>query len=293
MLFVGLGIAWGVPYLLIKIALTEMSPPALVLARTSLAVLLLIPVALLRGEVRPVLRRWRPVLAFAVAEIAVPWLFLNRAEQVLPSSTTGLLISSVPLAGLLIAFLTGRSERLGGTGWLGVLLGVAGVAALVGLDVGGSDLVAVAEVGVVVVGYAVGPVILTRYLADLPSRGVIAVALAATAVGYLPVVLATGSLPTTFPGSDVVLATVLLATVCTAAAFLMLFALVAELGPVRATTITYLNPAVAVLAGAIVLAEPITPVKVGGMVAVLAGSYLVTRRRPDARPAPSAVAVDP
>lgn len=277
LLFIGLGVAWGIPYLLIKIALTDLSPEALVLLRTGIAALLLLPIVLIRREVAPVLARWRPVLAFTLAEVAIPWLFLNRAEQVLPSSTTGLLIASVPLAGLLIAFVTGRAERMGLAGWLGVLLGMTGVAALVGLGVGGSNPVAVAEVGVVVIGYAIGPVILNRYLADLPSRAVIAVAMTLTAIAYLPITLATGGLHGPVPSGDVILAVVLLATVCTAGAFLMLFALVGELGPVRATTITYVNPAVAVLAGAVVLDEPITWVKVVGLVLVLAGSYLVTR----------------
>jgi drug/metabolite transporter (DMT)-like permease len=277
-MFVGLGIAWGIPYLLIKIALEELSPAQLVLARTVLAALLLLPLALLRQEVAPVLRRWRPVLVFAAVEVAIPWLFLNRAEQVLPSSTTGLLIAAVPLAGLGIAFLTGRAERLGRQGWLGLALGIAGVAALVGLDVEGSDLLSVLEVGVVVIGYAVGPVILTRYLSDLPSRGVIAVAMVATAMAYLPIVALTGGFPTAWPSGRVIAAVVVLAVVCTVAAFLMLFGLVAELGPVRATTITYLNPAVAMLAGALVLSEPITAVKVVGLVLVLAGCYLITRR---------------
>ncbi|HEY9351183.1 MAG TPA: EamA family transporter, partial [Acidothermales bacterium] len=159
-LFVTLGVAWGIPYLLIKIAVTELSPAELVLARTTLAALLLLPIAALRGAIGPALRRFKPVAAFTLVEIAIPWLFLNRAETRLPSSTTGLLIAAVPLVGLLVAFLMGRAERLGRVGWLGLASGFAGVAALVGLDVGGSDLVAVAELGVVVVGYAVGPAIL-------------------------------------------------------------------------------------------------------------------------------------
>ena len=284
-LFVTLGVAWGIPYLLIKIAVTELSPAELVLARTTLAALLLLPIAALRGAIRPALRRWKPVAAFTLVEIAIPWLFLNRAETRLPSSTTGLLIAAVPLVGLLVAFLMGRAERLGRVGWLGLAFGFAGVAALVGLDVGGSDLVAVAELGVVVVGYAVGPAILARWLDDIPAIGVIAVALTATALIYLPIVALTGGLPTTMPSGSVVLSVLLLAVVCTALAFLVLFALVGEIGPVRATTITYVNPAVAVVAGVLVLNEPVTVWTVLGFALVVTGSVLVNRR-PSARVAP-------
>jgi drug/metabolite transporter (DMT)-like permease len=276
-IFIALGVAWGVPYLLIKVAVEELSPATLVLARTALAAALLLPVALARHQVGPVLRRWRPLAAYTVVEIAVPWLFLSRAEQTLPSSTTGLLIAAVPLAGLAVAYLSGRTERLGGTAWLGLTIGFAGVAALVGLDVGGSDWVPVAEVGVTVVGYALGPAILARWLADLPALGVVAVSLTATAALYLPVVAVSGGLPTALPSGAVVVSVLLLATVCTAVAFLLLFALVAEIGPVRATTITYVNPAVAVVAGAVVLAEPVTAWTVLGFSLVVLGSVLVNR----------------
>lgn len=276
-LFIALGVAWGIPYLLIKVAVDELSPAELVLARTVLASLILLPLALARGSVRPVLKRWRWLVLFSLVEIAVPWVALGRAEQRLPSSTTGLLIAAVPLVGVALAFVTGRAERLSATGWLGIAVGISGVAALVGLDVSGSDLGAVAELGVVVVGYAIGPAILARQLRDLPGIGVMATALTLTSLIYVPVVLVGDGVPSALPSGDVIWSVVLLASVCTAAAFLLLFALVGEVGPVRATTITYLNPAVAVVAGAIVLNEPVTVWTVLGFVLVVSGSYFVNR----------------
>ena len=278
LLFVALGVAWGIPYLLIKVAVEELTPAELVLARTTMAAALLLPVAIARGAVVPVLRHWRWLVAFTVAEIAIPWLALGSAEERLSSSTTGLLLAAVPLVGLAVAFVSGRAERLTGSAWLGLALGVAGVAALVGLDVGSSDLGAVAALGVTVVGYAIGPAILARKLGALPGLGVITVALTLTSLGYVPVVLIGDGVPSGLPPTDVVVSVVLLATVCTAIAFLLLFALVGEVGPVRATTITYINPAVAVVAGAVVLDERVTAVTVVGFALVVAGSYLVNRR---------------
>ncbi len=285
-LFVALGVAWGIPYLLIKVAVDELSPAELVLSRTVLAALILLPIALARGAIRPVLARWRWLVVFAVVEIAVPWVFLGSAETRLPSSTTGLLIAAVPLVGLAIAFGTGVAEPMSVTAWLGLAMGVVGVAALVGLDVSGSNLSAVAELAVVVVGYAMGPAILARPLRGLPGIGIMASALTLTAVAYVPVVLFTDGVPTGLPSGDVVWSVVLLASVCTAAAFMLLFALVGEVGPVRATTITYLNPAVAVVAGALILSEPVTVWTVVGFVLVVSGSYVVNRRpsRGDSRP---------
>lgn len=282
LLFLGLSLAWGIPYALTKIALTEFSPEMLVLARTALAALLLLPLAGLRHQLLPVVRHWRPLLAFAVVEIAVPWFFLNSAQERLPSSTVGLILATVPLAGLGVAFLMHRSEPMTARNWLGIVLGLAGVAAIVGLDVGGTDLIGVALLLVVIVGYALGPAILARWMPDLPGTGVMAVALAGVAVGYLPVVAATGGWPGAWPSASVLVSLVVLAVVCTAAAFLLLFALVAEVGPVRSTTITYVAPAIAVVTGALLLGETITAWTVLGFGLVVAGSALVQRRRPQA-----------
>ena len=285
-LFIALGVAWGIPYLLIKVAVDELSPAELVLARTALAALILMPIAIAKGALRPVLARWPWLLLFALVEIAIPWVFLGSAETQLPSSTTGLLIAAVPLAGVALAFVTGRAERLSAVAWVGLGLGIAGVAALVGLDVGGSDLGAVAEVGVVVLGYAMGPAILARPLKGLPGIGIMASALAITSLGYVPVVLATDGVPSAMPSGKVIASVLTLAVICTAVAFMLLFALVNEVGPVRATTITYLNPAVAVVAGALVLDEPVTVWTVVGFVLVVTGSYLVNKR-PAAKATPT------
>jgi drug/metabolite transporter (DMT)-like permease len=280
-MFLGLGFAWGIPYLLIKVAVEEISPSQLVLGRTAIAAALLLPLALARRVVLPTLRRWKPVLAFALIEIAIPWVALGRAEQELHSSTTALLIAAVPLVGLAVAFVSGRAEWLSPTGWLGLALGIAGVAALVGLDIGGSEWGAVLEVGITVVGYAVGPAILARSLSDLSGLGVMAVSLTVTALIYVPIVLIWDGVPAGLPSGDVVASVLVLSSVCTAAAFLLMFGLVNEVGPVRATTITYINPAVAVVAGVLVLSEPVTVWTVVGFVLVVAGSFLVNSRPRD------------
>lgn len=278
-LFLALGAAWGIPYLFIKIAVAELDPAMVVLGRSVLAAILLLPLALARKQVLPVLRRWRPMLAYTIVEIVVPWYFLSSAEQHLSSSTAGLLIAAVPLVGVAVAFFMGRPARLSKLNWLGILIGMLGVAAIVGLDVGGSDIGAVAQVAVVVIGYALGPAILSRWMSDLPGVGVVAVSLAGAALAYAPVVLLTGGWPTAVPSAPVIVAIVVLAVICSALAFVLLVALISEVGPVRSTTITYLNPAVAILVGALVLGERITIWTVIGFVLVLAGSYLVARRR--------------
>ncbi|WP_432542512.1 DMT family transporter [Kineococcus sp. SYSU DK002] len=294
LLFAALSLAWGIPYLLIKVAGEELAPSTLVLARTALAALVLAPVALARREVRAalpaLLRRWPALAAYTGFEIVAPWLFLARAEQELDSSTTAVVISAVPAVGVLVALLAGRAERLGAAGWAGLGLGTLGVAALVGFDLGPGQAGAVAELAVVVVGYAVGPAVLVRHLSDLPGPAVVLASLVLSALVYVPIVLLGPGLPAAAPSAPVLAAVATLAVVCTAGAFLLLFALVGELGPVRATAIVYVNPVVAVVAGALVLGERITAATLGGFALVLAGSYLATRR-PANRPEQAAPAL--
>jgi drug/metabolite transporter (DMT)-like permease len=278
-LFVALGIAWGIPYLLIKVAVNELDPLMVVFARCALGAVILLPLALARRQVLVVLKRWRPLLAYTIVEIVIPWIFLSTAEQKLPSSTAGLLIAAVPLVGVAVAVVFGRPAHLTLSNWLGIGAGMLGVAALVGLDVAGSDLIAVAEIAVVVVCYAVGPAILSRWMSDLPGVGVVAISLGIAALIYLPFVPLTHAFPTRIPSLPVILSIVALAAVCSAAAFLIMFALIAEIGPMRMTTITYVNPAVAIAAGALVLGERISVWTVVGFVLVIGGAYLVTRHQ--------------
>jgi drug/metabolite transporter (DMT)-like permease len=276
LLFGAMCVIWGVPYLLILVAVRDLSPAVLVLARTAIAALLLLPLAAARGELRPLKGHWVPLLAFAAIEIAIPWVLLGTAEQRITSSLTALLIASVPLVGAVIARTTGERERLGLPNLLGLLLGLVGVAAIVGLNAGGAGVLPLTEIGLVAVCYAVGPVILQRYLADLPALGVISVSLAVTALAFVPFALAT--FPSETPPASAIWSVLALAVVCTAVAFVLFFALIAEVGAVRATVITYINPAVAALLGVAILDEHFTIGMAAGFALVLVGSVLATRR---------------
>jgi drug/metabolite transporter (DMT)-like permease len=274
-LFGLVSVIWGIPYLFIRVAVAEISPATLVLVRTAIAAAILLPIALVRVDMRSVLARWRWVVAFAAVEIAIPWIALGSAEQHLSSSLTGLLIAGVPLVGTAFALATGGADRLGRAGLLGLLVGLIGVSAIVGGDFAATDPLALVEVAVVVVGYAVGPAILSRRLGGLPTVGVMAVSLALCALVYVPI--AAVQWPTVLPSPNVIAAVVVLGTVCTAAALLLFAALIDEIGPVRATVVTYVNPAVAAVLGVLVLHETFTLAMGIGFVLVILGSTLATR----------------
>jgi drug/metabolite transporter (DMT)-like permease len=274
-LFALMSVIWGIPYLFIRIAVEEITPAMLVFARTVIATAILLPIALLRVDLRPVLRRWPWVVTFAAVEIAIPWVLLGSAEQHISSSLAGLLIAGVPLVGTLIALVTRGADRLGSTALLGLLVGLVGVVAIVGGDFQASDTVAMLQIGGVVVGYAVGPAILARRLADLPSIGVMSVSLALCALLYAPI--AAVQWPASVPSAEAVASIAILGVVCTAIAFLVFADLIAEIGPVRATVITYVNPAVAAVLGVAVLQESFTLAMALGFVLVILGSALATR----------------
>ncbi len=276
LLFAAMALIWGIPYLLIKIAVAELTPATLVLLRTTVAALILVPLAAARGDLRPLLPRWRWVVAYTFVEVAAPWILVSDAERRITSSLAGLLIAGVPLVGALLVWMVGGDDRPDLRRVLGLFVGFAGVALVVGLDVAADDLVAVGEIGLVVIGYAIGPMIIARRLQGAPAVGVVAASLVLTAIAYAPVGIA--QLPGALPSIQVLFAVVFLGVVCTAVAFLVFFALIAEVGPIRSTIITYFNPAVAIVLGVVLLNEPFTAGIAAGFALILVGSFLATRR---------------
>lgn len=278
LLFLSLGLIWGIPYLLIKVSVEYLSTPMVVFGRLVVAAAILLPIALATRQL-PLLRgHWRWVVAFALVEMTFTWWALTWAEERISSSLAGLFIATVPIVTALIARRAGLDDRLTGTRLFGMAVGFAGVAALVGLDVSGSDLLAIAALVVTVIGYAVGPIIVDKRLSEVPALAVIAVSLGINTVIYAPFAWLTR--PTEPVPASAWWAVLALGAICTALAFLIFFALIAEVGPSRTTLITYVNPAVAVVLGIVILSEPITLGIIIGFPLVLLGSYLATRRGP-------------
>jgi drug/metabolite transporter (DMT)-like permease len=279
-LFIAMCLIWGIPYLLIKVAVTDISPVTLVFFRTLIGAVILLPIALARGSLSQLLPHWRWILAYTVIEISLPWFLVSDAELRLSSSLTGLLVAATPFVGVVLGRLTGSDDRFDARRLFGLVVGFAGVAVLVGLNVSVRDLGAAGEIGLVAICYAVGPLIVSRRLSTVPGLGVVAVSLVLPAIAYAPLGIA--HLPSAVPPPQALLAIGLLGVVCTALAFLLFFALIAEVGPVRATVITYVNPAVALALGVALLGEPFTLGAVAGFALILVGLFLATRRGPKA-----------
>ncbi|NEA22373.1 EamA family transporter [Actinomadura bangladeshensis] len=276
-LFALMSVLWGIPYLMIKVAVESVSVPMIVFSRTALGALILLPLALRAGQLDVVRRHWRPLLLFTAVEILGPWALLSDAENRLTSSMTGLLIAAVPIVGVVLARLTGDAERLGPVRWAGLLVGLAGVGVLAGPHLGGGSTWAIGEVMLVALGYAIAPMIATRRLQDLPSLQMSAFALAIAALVYTGPAIATW--PDAMPSGRVLAALVGLGLICTALAFIVFFELIREVGTSRGMVFTYVNPAVAVAAGVVLLGEPLTGTIIASFALILGGSVLATAHR--------------
>lgn len=274
-LFAAMALLWGLPYLFIKQAVDSFSPASVVAGRTLLGALLLLPFALRQKALRPAFAKIGWVLAFGAIEMAGPFLLLGHAELTLPSGLTGLLVATVPLFAAIIALTGGDRSVLRPSRAIGLVIGFVGVAVIVagpGLAIaGGTGLIALGEVLLVALCYAIAPFIVARQLAGVPPLGTITLSLGAVGIFYLPIALLTQH---EVPTAQSAISLFALAVLCTAVAFIVFFALIAHVGPVRAPLFTYVNPVVAILLGVIVLGEQITPGLLIGFPLVILGCWL-------------------
>jgi drug/metabolite transporter (DMT)-like permease len=274
-----MSVIWGIPYLFIKLAVDGGMPPALVAwGRVALAAVVLLPIAWRVGALRGMRSRWRAAAAFGLVEIVVPFPLIAAGEQHLSSSLAAILIATVPLAVALLAIRLDADERVSGGRLIGLVIGLVGVVVLLGIDVAGraDELLGALMILVAALGYAIGPFIVKRWLSGVHSLGPVTVALWVSAIALAPLALL--SAPGAAPTAGAIGSVVVLGLVCSAAAFVVFFALIAEAGPGRATVITYVNPVIALVLGVLLIRETVGTATLAGLGLILAGSWLATRR---------------
>jgi drug/metabolite transporter (DMT)-like permease len=278
--FAAVSVLWGFPYLFIKIAIDGGVPPvALAWARIVLAAIVLLPIAWRSGSLQGLRGHGRWLLAFALVEIAIPFSLLPTGERTVASSTAAIAIAAAPLFVTLLAIRFEPAERATGTRLIGLLVGLGGVVALVGVDVGG-DLAELRGVGAVLLaalGYAIGPMILKRHLSALDPTALMGVSLAIAGLALTP--LAAATLSGASPSGGAIASIVVLGLFCTALALVLMAVLINEAGPGRALVVTYINPVIAVALGIVFLGESPGPGAIAGLVLILAGSWLATDGR--------------
>ncbi len=292
-LFAIVAVLWGVPYLFIKLAVEDLSPAMVAFGRIAVAFAVLLPYAWYKGAFSGLRARWKVMVFYSLVEITIPWPLIGFGEQRVSSGLAAILIAAVPLVVALMALRVDPDERAEGTRLAGLVIGFAGVVVLLGLDVAGrpGELLGACAILLAAVGYAAGPMIIKHKLGDLDPLGPVTASMGISAL--VLAVPAFGSAPSSMPRGDTSASVVVLGLFCSARAFLLFFALITEVGPGRATVITYVNPVVAVALGVTLLGERVGPSAVAGLLLILAGSWLSTggrlppglmRRIPPAQP---------
>jgi len=281
-LFIATGIAWGLPYFFIRIAVEDFSTVTIVFARVVIGGAVLIPLAIHRKALLPAIKQWRWVLAFAAIEMVVPWWLITEAERNISSGLAGLLVATVPFFAILIAyFYQGDKSVKHPKTLMGLVIGFVGVVLLVGIDslAGHISPIHVLMVIVAAVGYAVAPAIAAQKLNNVETVGVISLSLAMVAVVYaVPALIALPAEIAAVPAIESWIALGVLGVICSAVAFVIFFMLIREIGSARATLITYLNTAVALVLGILFLNEPLTLGIIIGFPLVLIGSYFASKK---------------
>jgi drug/metabolite transporter (DMT)-like permease len=278
--FAAVSTLWGMPYLFIKIAVDDgVSPVFLAWVRVVLGAAVLLGLAWRAGTLRALRGRWRWIAVFGLVEVSLPFPLIAAGEQHVSSSLAAIIVAAAPLFVALLALRFDADERVTGSRLVGLVVGLAGVVALVGIDVAGrgDETLGAAAVLTAAFCYAVGPMVLKRHLADLDPRASMGGALAVAAVALTPAMAI--SPPSSVPSGSALVALAVLGLFCTAAAFVFYGALVAEAGPGRALVITYVAPVVALALGVAVLGESVGAGAIVGLLLILAGSWLSTDGR--------------
>ena len=270
---------WGSSYLFIKLALEDLSPAMIVFTRTALAALVLLPFALARGALTGLRERYGAIAVLALVQIAGPFALISVGERYITSSLTGILVATAPIFTALLAVFIDAEERSTGLRLVGVGVGIAGVALLLGLDVGDGPLALAGGLMVVLAGagYAIAGFYFKRRFADVQPVGAVTVAMVASAA--MLAVPAALTAPTELPGATATGAMVALGIGGTGIAFVIFYTLLGTVGPALTSIVAYIAPGFAVVYGVLLLGERFTIFTLLGLTLILAGSWLAAGGR--------------
>jgi drug/metabolite transporter (DMT)-like permease len=274
--FLALCLIWGTPYFFIKTAVQEISPIWVAWGRLVFGSIVLLPIAWHRGAFKNLGRHRGAIVAFALVELVGPFYLIALGERWVSSSLAGILLAAVPLVVVLSSPFMGVHERVGPRRLIGMAVGLGGVVALLGIDSleGMHQWLGAASILLATVGYAMGPLIVQRRLADVDSFGIVAASVAIGAAVLTVPALFTA--PAAIPSTHTIASVIILGIMCTALGLLLFVYVISHAGASRATIVTYVNPAVAVLLGVFLLGEHFGVGAAVGLVLILIGSWLAT-----------------
>jgi drug/metabolite transporter (DMT)-like permease len=273
------GLFWGIPYLLMKVAVRDIEPAVIVCGRVLIGAAILIPIAMRQKVLMDAIRGWRYVLPYAIFEMMIPWILITNAEKQISSGLAGLLIATVPIWSTIFASMSGdktvwHSKRL-----VGMLVGFIGLIGLVGYEsiIGSSDPLSIAMMLVAAISYSYAVNMISQKLPDVSGIAINGLAMVFTSIAYEPLMIVQFPEVSTVSKESAV-SLLALGVFSTALAFISFFIVLKEIGPARASIGTYVNTAVAVVLGVMILSEPLTIGIMVGLPLVMIGSYLASRK---------------
>lgn len=276
--FALVGFLWGTPYLFLKIAVAEIAPAAIVFMRVLIGAIVLMPIAIRQKTFFIARKYWPFVLLYTITELIGPWYLITNAEQKITSGLAGLLVATVPIWAAILASIFGDHTVWHKSRLFGLIIGFIGVVAVVGIESlsGRQDILSISMVLLAAMGYAYAINMINRRIPQVAGLALNTWAMIITSVVYLPFALA--GWPSESPSIQAIGSVLALGVFCTAIAFILFFKVVVEVGPPRASLVTYLNTTVAVLLGVVLLGEPLTLGIALGLPLVLIGSYFASRK---------------
>jgi len=273
------GLFWGIPYLLMKVAVRDFPPAVIVCGRVLIGAAILIPIAIHQKVLMDAVRGWRYVLPYAIFEMMIPWILITNAEKKISSGLAGLLIATVPIWATIFASLNGdktvwHSKRL-----VGITVGFVGLVGLVGYEsiFGSSDPISIGMMLLAAISYSYAVNMISQKLPDVSGIAINCLAMVFTSIAYAPLMIVQFPEASTI-SKESAASLLALGVFCTALSFISFFIVLKEIGPARASIGTYVNTAVAVVLGVLILSEPLTLGIIIGLPLVMIGSFLASRK---------------
>lgn len=278
-----LAAVWGASFLFMRMGAPDFGVIALVQLRLLIAALFLLPILQLRVGYSELLPNWQPLTMLGFFNSAIPFMLLTYSTLYVTAGFSSVINATAPLWGAVVAWLW-LSEKLKPAGVVGVILGFIGVAVLAGdkssLAAPGSTLAVAAAVGGAFC-YGIGANYAKRYTRHLNSLSVATGSMLFPALLMAPLTVLYW--PSTPPSVSAWVAIVAMGIASTGFAYILYFRLIANVGPAKAITVAYLIPVFAVIWGALIIDERITPLMVVGCLIIFVGTALVTGMLPRPR----------
>jgi drug/metabolite transporter (DMT)-like permease len=273
------GFFWGIPYLLMKVAVRDIPPTVIVCGRVLIGAAILIPIAIHQKVLMDAVRNWRYVLPYAILEMMIPWILITNAEKKISSGLAGLLVATVPIWSTIFASMNGDKTVWHSRRMVGLLVGFVGLVGLVGYEsiLGTSDPLSIAMMLVAAISYAYAVQMITQKLPNVSGIAINGLAMVFTAIAYAPIMIMQFPAPSSV-ATESAISLIALGIFSTALAFISFFIVLNEIGPARSSLVTYINTAVAVVLGVLILSEPLTIGIMIGLPLVMIGSYLASRK---------------